>query len=326
MTPGDARAAGAQMVLGNTYHLALQPGSRRVAQLGGLQQFSGWNGPMLTDSGGFQVFSLADLTTMDERGVVFTTHLDGRARRFDPESVIRIQEDLGADIMMQLDVLLSASADRAQARAAADRTVRWAQRARVAQKRRDQWLFGIVQGGMFDDERIRAARDLVALDLPGYAIGGLSVGESPAMTTRLSELTASELPREKPRYLMGVGTPAQIVAYAGFGIDMFDCVLPTRLGRSGIVFRKWGKVNLLRGQLDDPSGPIDPECSCLACQQYSRAALRAMFQARTLLACRLASTHNVSHLCALMARTRAAMRDGNFAPLFREALSHIPSA
>lgn len=324
MTPADARDAGAEIMLGNTYHLALQPGSTRVANLGGLQRFSGWNGPMLTDSGGFQVFSLADLTKIDERGVVFKTHLDGRLRRFDPESVVSIQEQLGADIVMQLDVLLSASAEQAQARDAADRTTRWASRAQRAQRRDDQWLFGIVQGGMFDDERVRAAHDLVSLDLPGYAIGGLSIGESPAMTTRLSELTAAELPLRKPRYLMGVGTPAQIVAYAGFGIDMFDCVLPTRLGRSGIVFQNWKKLNLLRGPLDDPAGPIDPTCSCIACQRYSRAALRAMFQSRTLLACRLASIHNVNHLCSLMARTRAAIYEGTYASLFSEALSHIP--
>ena len=225
---------------------------------------------------------------------------------------------------MQLDVLLSASADRAQARDAVDRTSRWAGRAQRAKTRNDQWLFGIVQGGMFDDQRVRAAKDLISLDLPGYAIGGLSVGESPAMTTRLSELTAAELPKRKPRYLMGVGTTAQIVAYTGFGIDMFDCVLPTRLGRSGIVFQSWEKINLLRGALDDPAGPIDPTCLCVACQRYSRAALRSMFQSRTLLACRLASIHNLTHLCSLMTRTRTAICEGTYPSLFNEALSHIP--
>ncbi|MFN0069945.1 MAG: tRNA guanosine(34) transglycosylase Tgt [Chloroflexota bacterium] len=323
LTPADLHAAEAHCVLGNTYHLSLQPGAERIARLGGLQRFTGWNGPMLTDSGGYQVFSLSDLTEMKESGVTIRTHLDGRRRRFTPESVIALQEALGADIIMPLDVCLESGADREAARAAAERTSRWLQRCQKSHRRDDQWLFGIVQGGMYEDERLRSVHELVSLDLPGYSIGGLSVGESPARTTALAELCGAALPSEKPRYLMGVGMPAQIAAYPGFGIDMFDCVLPTRLGRGGWVFLGWRKISLVRGPLLDPSGPIDRECPCTTCHQYTRAALRAMFQTRSALGCRLASIHNIAHLMHLVARTRQAILSGTYADLHAEALEAI---
>lgn len=323
LTPEDVRRAGAECVLGNTYHLALHPGAQRIARLGGLQRFTGWDGPMLTDSGGFQVFSLADLTEMDERGVTIATHLDGRRRRFTPESVVGLQEQLGADLIMPLDVCLPAGADPAATREAAERTARWAERGRRAQRRADQWLFGIVQGGLYESERREAARAMAELDFPGYAIGGLSVGESPALTSTLTELTVGELPRHKPRYIMGVGTPAQIAAYPGFGIDMFDCVLPTRLGRGGVVFSGWGRINLGRGHLASPREPIDPDCRCTACRGYSRIALRSMFQDRMALAYRLASLHNVTHLARLAATVRQAIVEGWYPRLHREALAAV---
>ena len=323
LTPRDLHTAGSGCVLGNTYHLALRPGANRIATLGGLAEFTGWRGPMLTDSGGYQVVSLSDLTVLDELGVTIRTHITGRKRRFTPESVIALQEAIGADIIMPLDVCLAAPATVTQVREAADRTLRWAQRAKRAQRRTDQWLFAIVQGGMWPDERRRAADALTELDFPGYAIGGLSVGEDPELTTALTGLIAPELPRSKPRYLMGVGTPAQLIAYPGLGIDMFDCVLPTRLGRSGIIFTGWGRVNLLRANLDDPHGPLDQACPCEICRRYSRAALRALFQTRTALACRLASVHNVGYLQHLMATVRRAIGEGWYARLHRAALQAI---
>jgi queuine tRNA-ribosyltransferase len=323
LTPSDLRAAGAQCVLGNTYHLTLQPGARRIEQLGGLQRFTGWNGPMLTDSGGYQVFSLSELTEMDDSGVIIRTHLDGRRRRFTPESVVALQERLGADIIMPLDHCLPAGADETQAAQAADLTRRWLERSQQAQRRSDQWLFGIVQGGMFERQRLRSVQDLAALDLPGYSIGGLSVGESPGLTTALTALCGAVLPRDKPRYLMGVGMPAQIAAYPGFGIDMFDCVLPTRLGRGGWVFHGWRKISLVRGPLDDPYGPIDRSCDCSTCRRYSRLSLRWMFHNRSALGCRLASVHNVAYLMGLVERVRAAILECRYHDLHEEALSAI---
>lgn len=323
LTPTDLRAVNAHCVLGNTYHLSLQPGAKRIERLGGLQRFTGWNGPMLTDSGGYQVFSLSQLTEMDEAGVTIATHLDGRRRRFTPESVIELEERLGADIIMPLDHCLPAGANEREASAAADLTRRWLERCQRAQRRTDQWLFGIVQGGMFEKERLRSVRELSALDLPGYSIGGLSVGESPMLTSSLASLCGSALPRLKPRYLMGVGMPAQIAAYPGFGIDMFDCVLPTRLGRGGWVFHGWRKISLVRGPLEDPSGPIDRDCPCPTCQRYTRQALRWMFQHRSALGCRLASVHNVAHLMNLVDRVRRAITQGNYRDLHEEALGAI---
>jgi queuine tRNA-ribosyltransferase len=323
LTPVDLRTTNAHCVLGNTYHLALQPGAARVQELGGLQRFTGWHGPMLTDSGGYQVFSLADLTDLDESGVTIRTHLDGRRRRFTPESVILLQERLGADIIMPLDHCLPAGADEPRASAAADLTRRWLERCQRAHNRADQWLFGIVQGGMFERERLRSVRDLTALDLPGYSIGGLSVGEKASRTTELTQLCGESLPRHKPRYLMGVGMPAQIAAYPGFGIDMFDCVLPTRLGRGGWVFQGWKKVSLVRGPLEEPDGPIDKSCPCTTCQRYSRLSLRWMLQNRSALGCRLASVHNVAYLMSLVERVRQAVIAGRYSDLNKEALAAI---
>jgi queuine tRNA-ribosyltransferase len=323
LTAYDLRLAKAQCVLGNTYHLALQPGAGRIEQLGGLQRFTGWHGPMLTDSGGYQLFSLSQLIDFQESGVTISTHLDGRRRRFTPESVVRLQERIGADIIMPLDICLAAGAGEGEAALAADRTHRWLERCQSAQRRSDQWLFGIVQGGMYEAERLRAVRDVTALDLPGYSIGGLSVGESTAWTTRLARLCGEALPRAKPRYLMGVGMPAQVAAYPGFGIDMFDCVLPTRLGRGGWVFHGWRKVSLVRGPLEDPSGPIDRACGCFTCQRFCRLALRWMIQNRSALGCRLASIHNIAHLTNLTYRVRASILAGRYGDLHAEALAAI---
>jgi queuine tRNA-ribosyltransferase len=323
LTPSDLRSANAHCVLGNTYHLALQPGARRVERLGGLQRFTGWNGPMLTDSGGYQVFSLSELTDLDESGVTIRTHLDGRRRRFTPESVVWMQERLGADMIMPLDHCLPAGSDEHQASVAADLTRRWLERCQRAQRRTDQWLFGIVQGGMFETQRLRSVRDLAALDLPGYSIGGLSVGEKTSLTTSLTQLCGDALPRHKPRYLMGVGMPAQIAAYPGLGMDMFDCVLPTRLGRGGWVFHGWRKISLVRGPLEDPDGPIDRACSCPTCQRYSRLSLRWMLQNRSALGCRLASVHNVAYLMGLVERVRTSIMEGRYRELHEEALAAI---
>jgi queuine tRNA-ribosyltransferase len=312
LTPADLQTAGARCVLANAYHLALRPGAELVSQLGGLHQFMGWSGPILTDSGGFQVHSLARLSQTSEQGVRFRSHLDDSPIELTPERVVEIQEQLGADLTMPLDVCLGPTASRDEAGAALERTRRWARRAQAASRNPGQILFGIVQGGLDPELRRQAARDLIELEFPGYAIGGLSVGEPIDLTGELVGLTAVELPAERPRYLMGVGTPEQIVAYVALGVDMFDCVLPTRFGRTGMAFGGAGRVNLRRSEFADDGSPIDLECDCFTCQRFSRAYLHWALRELVNVGARLVSLHNVRSLTRCAEQARAAVLAGRF--------------
>jgi len=307
LLPSDLRPIRPQCVLANAYHLAVRPGAAMVARRGGVHAFMRWDGPMLTDSGGFQVFSLSDLRQVDDHGVTINSHLTGQPRRFTPASVIKIEEQIGADIIMPLDVCIGYPSSRAEAEQALERTHVWAQQALRSQRRSDQALFAIVQGGMEPDLRVQAARALAAEGFPGYAIGGLSVGEPRERCDELVALTAAELPTEKPRYLMGVGEPDQLLTYAATGVDMFDCVLPTRLGRTGYAYTAAGKLNVARASLRLERGPLDTDCPCWTCATYSRAYLHHLTRAGEPLGARLLSLHNVAYLVTLLRRYRASI-------------------
>ena len=300
LLPCDLAPIRPQVVLANAYHLATRPGAAMVARSGGVHRFMGWDGPMLTDSGGFQVFSLAALREVDEHGVTIRSHLNGRPRRFTPASVMRIEEQIGADIIMPLDECIGYPSTREQAEQALERTHRWALQAQRVHRREDQALFAIVQGGMEPDLRVQAARALAGEGFPGYAIGGLSVGEPRPQCDELVALTAAELPADRPRYLMGVGEPDQLVSYAAMGVDMFDCVLPTRLGRTGYAYTSEGRVNVGKAALRAEAGPLDPACACLTCARYSRAYLHHLVRAGEPLAARLLSLHNVAYLVGIL--------------------------
>jgi queuine tRNA-ribosyltransferase len=312
LDPTELHALGARMVLANTYHLSRRPGAETVARLGGLHRFMAWDGPLLTDSGGFQVFSLAHLRRLDEDGVTFRSHIDGSERRLTPEVAIEAQEQLGADVIMAFDECIEAPATYERARDALERTHRWAERCRRAHTRPDQALFGIVQGGLFDDLRLEGARAIGALDFPGYAIGGVSVGESKADCWRVAALVAPRLPPGRPRYLMGVGSPEDLVQGVGAGIDLFDCVLPTRLARNGTVLTDSGRESLVRSRWRETEGPFDPTCDCSTCARFSAAYLHHLFRAEELLGHRLASVHNLRYMARLSDRMRQAVMEGRF--------------
>ena len=316
LTPGDLRAAGAQMILGNTYHLDLRPGAERIARLGGLHRFMGWNGPILTDSGGFQVFSLASLRRVDDDGVTFTSHLDGSTRRLTPERAMEIQALLGSDVAMAFDQLVDPALPRAEVAEAMERTHRWAARSLAARGRPDQAVFGIVQGGVDPALRQASVAAVAGLPFDGIAIGGLSVGESKADMAATLAVVAEALGSDpRPRYLMGVGSPVDFFAAVEHGIDLFDCVLPTRVARTGQVWTDAGRLNLRNAvHLDDPA-PIEPTCACEACRGFSRAYLAHLFRARELLGYRLASVHNVTWTLDLLRRLRVSLADGTFADL-----------
>jgi len=317
LDPDDLRAMGAQMILANAYHLHLRPGDELVRQLGGLHQFMQWDGPILTDSGGFQVFSLASLRTVSEDGVEFQSHLDGSRRRFTPESVMEIERNLGADVVMQFDHVIPGQSDAAAARDASERSVRWLSRCRSAfnalDRVRPQALFPIVQGGIHAELRREAAQAVQRLDAwKGFGIGGLSVGEEkPAMYAMLDVLNDA-LATDRPRYLMGVGFPEDLVEGVRRGVDLFDCVAPTRMGRNGAVFTRDGRVNIKRAEFRADARPLDPACDCSACRRFSRAYLRHLFIADEMLGLRLLSLHNVHFLVSLMRQARDAIRDGTF--------------
>ena len=294
LTPGDLRAAGAGIVLGNTYHLYLRPGADLVREAGGLQAFTGWDGPMLTDSGGYQVFSLAKTRSISEKGVEFASVYDGSLHTFTPELVTRVQEDLGADIAMVLDECPPANASREYHAESLRRTARWAGRCKEAHGRQDQGLFGIVQGGLYPDLRRESLERTVEVGFHGYAVGGLSVGESRQEMLRTLSLTAPMLPADKPRYFMGIGDPVGILEVIGLGVDMFDCVLPTRLARHGAALTAAGRINLRNARYRRDLGPLDPECSCETCSGYSRAYLSHLVREDELLGHRLITLHNVS--------------------------------
>lgn len=316
------RATGAQMILANTYHLALRPGENVVAALGGLHRFTGWQGPILTDSGGFQLFSLAENAKVAEDGVVFRSHVDGRLLELSPERAVAIQETLGSDVAMVLDHVVALPAPAELVRDAMERTIRWARRARRAARSPRQSQFAIVQGGLELDLRRQCADELAALDFPGYAIGGLSVGEEPAEMYRVLEATAPRLPDDRPRYLMGVGRPEDLLEAVLRGVDLFDCVMPTRNGRNALVFTYAGPVRLRNRQFLTDERPIEEECPCPACR-HSRGYLRHLFMAGEMLGPMLASLHNLTFYQRLMADVRAAIAEGRYAEFARAALARL---
>lgn len=315
VAPRELEELGASLILANTYHLYLRPGPEIIARLGGLHRFMGWPGPLMTDSGGFQVFSLEDLRAIDEEGVHFRSHLDGSEHFLTPEKVIEVQEQLGADIIMPLDECTPYPSDHEHNRRALARTHAWAERCRTAQTRPDQALFGIVQGGAFADLRQESARFLVGLDFPGYAIGGLSVGEPKALMHQMLEVTVPLLPEDKPRHLLGVGSPEDLFECVARGIDIFDCVLPTRMARNGAVFTRCGRLNLRNARYTEAPGPIEEGCACYTCQHFSRAYLRHLIKAREILGLHLATLHNLHFTLSLMRDIRAAILDGRFVEL-----------
>jgi queuine tRNA-ribosyltransferase len=306
LTPGDVRATGASIVLSNTYHLALQPGIETVERLGGLHSLMRWDGPTLTDSGGFQVFSLGGLRQVSEAGVTFTSHLDGRPVRLTPECVVEMQTRLGADLIMPLDECVAASASRTETEIALERTVAWWRRSTSVRTQAHQSLFALLQGGMFTDLRRQAVEAAVADDPPGFAIGGLSVGEPKETTFELLGATIEGLPSAKPRYLMGIGHPLDLTTYSRVGVDLFDCVLPTRLARNGAVWsdRAGGRLDLSKRALLDRRGPILEDCTCMTCRDWPLGVLAALFQMREPLAYRLASRHNLTLLNSILADLR----------------------
>jgi queuine tRNA-ribosyltransferase len=314
------RATGAQMVLGNTYHLALRPGEQVVADLGGLHRFMGWDGPILTDSGGFQIFSLADATRVSEEGATFRSHIDGRLVELSPERSVEIQESLGSDVAMVLDHVVALPAERPALIDAAERTVRWAARCRAAQRRTDQALWAIVQGGLEPDLRQECARRLVELDFAGYAVGGLSVGESPADMYRTLDVVVPVLPADRPRYLMGVGRPEDLLEAVARGIDLFDCVLPTRNGRNALAFTDGGRLRLRNACHERDPRPLEEGCPCPACR-HSRGYLRHLFMAEELLGPVLVSLHNLTYYQRLMADIRAAIAEDRFDELRKRKLA-----
>jgi queuine tRNA-ribosyltransferase len=312
LTPDQLRAIGVKMVLANTYHLALRPGEDEVAALGGLHSFMGWQGPILTDSGGFQVFSLATRARITDAGVTFHSHIDGRALELTPERATSIQEALGADVAMCLDHCPALPASKHQIGDAVRRTIDWARRCKAAHTRADQSLFGIVQGGPYADLRAECTEALLALDFDGYAVGGVSVGEDRQDVQRALEATAPALPSDRPRYLMGVGRPQDILDAVAQGIDLFDCVLPTRNGRNATCFSESGSVKLRNAAHRRDPRPIEEGCNCLACSRFSRAYLRHLFVSGEMLGPILASIHNLTFLERLTSRIRTAILEGRY--------------
>lgn len=312
LTPGDLRSIGAQIILSNTYHLWLRPGGELITEAGGLHAFMRWDRPILTDSGGFQVFSLEARRVVTDKGVRFRSHIDGSAHELTPENVVAFQEALGVDIAMALDVCVKLPASGEQIDEAVRRTTLWAQRCAGARTRSQTLLFGIVQGGLDRDARARSAEALLALDLPGYAVGGLSVGETRADMYAMARHSAALLPPDKPRYLMGVGTIPDLIEAIDCGIDMFDCVYPTRCGRNGRAMTRGGDLNIRNAAFTRDPGPIDPTCSCEVCATYSRAYVSHLFRAKEMLGPRLLSYHNLAILTQVMARAREAIESGTW--------------
>ncbi len=329
LDPVELRAMGAQMILANAYHLHLRPGDETVRALGGVQRFSGWNGPMLTDSGGFQVFSLAQLNTITEDGVEFRSHIDGSLRHFTPERVIAIETNLGADVIMQFDHVIPGQSEAAASRDASERSIRWLQRCRVEFDRLHalpdaprQTLFPIVQGGIHTDlrrEAVSAIGELGPWD--GWAIGGLSVGEAKPDMYAMLEACDAVIPADRPRYLMGVGYPEDLLEGVARGVDLFDCVAPTRFGRTGAAMTSTGRLNIKRAAHRTDPRPIEKGCACSTCRRFSRAYIRHLVTAEEVLGLRLLSLHNVHFLIALMRRAREAIRAGTFTTWSREWLA-----
>jgi queuine tRNA-ribosyltransferase len=311
LTPAQLDELGASLVLSNTYHLYLRPGDHLVHELGGLHEFMQWHHPMLTDSGGYQVFSLAETCKIDDDGVTFKSHIDGSTHRFTPEKSIAIQENLGADIIMAFDECSDPN-DHAYSRIAMERTHRWAERSLRAHSRTDQALFGIIQGGILPDLRETSTKFISSLPFPGIAIGGLSVGETKAEMHAMLDVVIQSLPAAKPRYLMGVGTPEDLIDDISRGIDIFDCVLPTRLARHNAAFSSEGRLNLMNASFTHDTRPIDGSCKCYTCQTFTRAYLRHLIVAKELLAGTLLSIHNLHALIQLVKDIRISILEGTF--------------
>ncbi len=318
MTPENLVEVGAQIILGNTYHLFIRPGHELIRSFGGLHQFMHWDRPILTDSGGFQIFSLQDLAKITEEGAAFRSHLDGSRLFLSPEDAIRVQESLGADIMMALDTCIPYPADRDEATRATALTYRWAKRCRAAQSETGQLLFGIVQGGMYPDLRLAAMEQLIEIGFDGYALGGLSVGEPKELMVEMLAATVDRLPAHQARYLMGVGTPEDLVEGVFHGLDMFDCVMPTRNARNGMLFTSQGRVVIKNACFQHDQRPLDESCGCYTCRHYSRAYLRHLFQSREILAYQLNSIHNLHYYCTLMANMRNAIQADRFLAFRRQ--------
>jgi queuine tRNA-ribosyltransferase len=313
MTADAVRSTGAKMVLGNTYHLMLRPGAERVARLGGLHKLMDWHGPILTDSGGFQVMSLNDLRKLDADGVTFRSHLDGSSHRLTPERSVEIQHLLGADVTMCFDECTPFPATHDQAASSMRLSMRWAERSRRAfVPREGHGLFGIVQGSTFDDLRAESVAALTAIGFEGYAIGGLAVGEGQAEMFRVLDVTTPLLPADAPRYLMGVGTPADLIGAVRRGVDMFDCVIPTRSGRTGRAYTSRGVLNLRNARHAEDPAPLDPDCDCPCCTKHSRAYLHHLIKAEEMLGPMLLTWHNIRYYQSLMARLRRAILEGRF--------------
>ena len=327
VSPEEVRASGADIILGNTFHLMLRPGTRVVERHGGLHGFMNWPRPILTDSGGFQVWSLAERRRIDEAGVTFASPIDGAQVFMGPEESMAVQRALGSDIVMIFDECTPYPASEEQAQQSMELSLRWAERSRRAHEGNPAALFGIVQGGMFEPLRKRSARELVTIGFDGYAIGGLSVGEPHEERDRVLDFTVPELPADRPRYLMGVGRPEDIIAGVLRGVDMFDCVMPTRNARNGYLFTSRGVLKIRNARYEDDTGPVDPDCSCPTCAHYSRAYLRHLDRCNEMLGARLMTVHNLHFYQALMRGLRAAIADGaldNFVAGYLEKLALGP--
>ncbi len=312
MLPEELRDLGAAVLLGNTYHLHLRPGEELIAGLGGLHKFMNWSGPILTDSGGFQVFSLSNLRKMSEEGVEFRSHLDGSKHFISPEKSMQIQMALGADIIMAFDECLAYPASESAIQESMDLTYRWLLRSKAAMTRSQSLLFGIAQGGLEEAPRRRSLEQIMSVDLPGYALGGFSVGEPIELMHDLVVKVAPHMPFNKPRYLMGVGTPLDLILMIDAGMDMFDCVMPTRTARNGTLYTWRGKVSIKRTEYKADAAPLDPECSCYTCRNYTKAYLRHVFMSGEIIAARLNTIHNLHFYLELMRKAREAISEGRW--------------
>ena len=321
LTPSEVKDIGFSMMLANTYHLYLRPGVNVIADMGGLHSFMNWDGAILTDSGGYQVFSLAPLRKLSDEGVTFRSHIDGSQHFLTPELAIKFQEALGADVIMVLDECSTYGDSQEIVAAAMTRTHRWAERCREAQKRDDQALYAIVQGGTFTHLRHQSAEYLTSLDFPGYAIGGLSIGEPKQVTLSMIDETVPLLPEDKPRYLMGVGAPEDIIEGVARGIDIFDSALPTRIARNGALFTRRGRINIRNAGFSTMSQPVDPECNCYTCRTFSAAYLHHLFRCGELLAYRLGTIHNLQFISDLIQQIRSAIRDDTFNDFSKDFLA-----
>ncbi|WP_154652753.1 tRNA guanosine(34) transglycosylase Tgt [Carboxydothermus ferrireducens] len=322
MSPEELKGIGAQIILSNTYHLYLRPGEELIAKAGGLHKFMNWDRAILTDSGGFQVFSLGPLRTISEEGVTFKSHIDGSTHFMSPEKAVKIQEALGSDIAMVFDECAPYPSEYSYAKEAMKRTYRWAKRCKEVHRREDQVLFGIVQGSIYPDLRVESAKYLTELDFPGYAVGGLSVGEPKPLMYEMLEVLEPHLPQDKPRYLMGVGSPDALIEGVIRGIDMFDCVLPTRIARNGTVFTRYGKLVVRNAAYKEDFRPIEEDCQCYTCRNYSRAYIRHLLHNDEVLGIRLTTIHNLHFLINLMKEIRKAIKEERLLVFAREFLQN----